>query len=231
MCVRGTFFLVTIPLYLFVFSGVEWTDKDGFTALSMAVAAGHLDLAKFLLDKGASASVKFKDGSTAAHHAATAGNFKLVELLHANGADLNAEYELGTVLHCAASQGAMEAVDKCIELGANLDVVNSMVWSCHCSLYAHSYLPYSYLLYRCPSARTHIFCFSQGLTPLLFATASGKANCACSLVNAGANLKLCMPGGISALHVSAETGQKGNLEMIQKLYASTHVHTSRFLNY
>jgi len=57
------------------------------TPLHSAAAAGHVEIARWLLERGASVDARQQGGYTALHAAAQNGDLPLVELLLAHGAD------------------------------------------------------------------------------------------------------------------------------------------------
>src|SRR5690606_1223799 len=59
----------------------------GHTALMWAAAAGHVDVARLLLDAGASANARSTAGDTPLHFAAAGGDAALIDLLLERGAD------------------------------------------------------------------------------------------------------------------------------------------------
>jgi ankyrin repeat protein len=67
---------------------VNTVDKDGGTPLSLAAAAGHLQLIVVLLDKEANTKSRNNKGRTPLLVAARAGNVRTVKLLLEHGADI-----------------------------------------------------------------------------------------------------------------------------------------------
>lgn len=62
-------------------------DRDGLTALHVAVSRGHVRCVKVLVDRGAEKDVKSNDGRTALHRAAANGDAEMVAVLVEMGAD------------------------------------------------------------------------------------------------------------------------------------------------
>ena len=62
--------------------------KDG-TALIIAVAFGHFEVVRYLLEQGADRDKAVRDGATPLHYAAEYGRLKIAKLLMVYGADLN----------------------------------------------------------------------------------------------------------------------------------------------
>jgi ankyrin repeat protein len=78
------------------------TNKNGWTALHFAAAAGHKDVAELLLANKADVNAKDKDGATPLHTAAANDHKDVAELLLANKAEVNAKDNEGmTPLHAA----------------------------------------------------------------------------------------------------------------------------------
>eukprot|EP00931_Biecheleriopsis_adriatica_P075809 TRINITY_DN49596_c0_g1_i1.p1 TRINITY_DN49596_c0_g1~~TRINITY_DN49596_c0_g1_i1.p1 ORF type:complete len:243 (-),score=66.13 TRINITY_DN49596_c0_g1_i1:76-804(-) len=81
-------------------------DEDERTAFHRACAAGHTEVAAYLLSKGAKADVADEEGWTPLHSCASKGADNLVSLLVDGGADCDAETSSGTTaLHLASSKG------------------------------------------------------------------------------------------------------------------------------
>lgn len=71
-------------------------DKDGCTALMLAIQAGHLRVTKVLLENKADVNgVRGTDGMTAAMLAASAGDIEALQLLRDSGADLRLKSSIG----------------------------------------------------------------------------------------------------------------------------------------
>lgn len=83
---------------------VDIKDKSGYTALHYAARAGHLDVCKYLLTKGADINAVTKCGeATSLHRAASVGKYEIVKFLIENRADVSRKDTDGkTVLHRAA---------------------------------------------------------------------------------------------------------------------------------
>ncbi len=98
-------------------------DNQGFTALHVAAANGHVDIISLLLKLGASISSKDFTKATALHHASMNGHSGAVELLLSAGVPVDAQEEKGaTALHLAAARGHVAVAKLLIEKGkANVD--------------------------------------------------------------------------------------------------------------
>lgn len=97
---------------------VNQATANGSTALHFAVSKGHVDVARLLLERGASARVKDGKGQYPLHRAASIGLVPLVQLLVESGKlNVNAKDRFGwTALHYALAEGhgdvAAELVNK-----------------------------------------------------------------------------------------------------------------------
>ncbi len=97
---------------------------DGFQPLGLAAFFGHLDVAEYLIEKGA-------EPSSASHnplkvmplHSAAAGNWpEMVRLLITHGAPVNVQQAEGfTPLHSAAQNGSVEIIQDLLTAGAEVN--------------------------------------------------------------------------------------------------------------
>ena len=98
-------------------ANVNETDPYGDTALSSAALWGHLEIFKFLLDRGANV----KNGQ-ALINAADGNHTAIIKLLIEKGVDINARDSYGkTALSKAARSGSREAIQLLIDNGADID--------------------------------------------------------------------------------------------------------------
>jgi ankyrin repeat protein/Tfp pilus assembly protein PilF len=126
------------------------TSNSGLTPLQSAVYGLRLNVARFLVSKGATGNIfldtamgRFEqvqrqvqrnphmvnnagvDGWTPLHHAAVAGQYKIAEFLISKNANINAEtIKEETPLHLAVSRGRKRIIKLLIINGANLNVRN-----------------------------------------------------------------------------------------------------------
>mmetsp|Transcript_20677 Transcript_20677/g.52800 ORF Transcript_20677/g.52800 Transcript_20677/m.52800 type:complete len:241 (-) Transcript_20677:99-821(-) len=98
-------------------------DEDGRGALHRACAAGHAEVAKFLVAASADVDVADNEGWTALHSCASKGEDTLVGLLLDGNADVNAATSSSaTSLHSAASKGHSAVVALLLTAGAKRNV-------------------------------------------------------------------------------------------------------------
>lgn len=128
----------TVQQLLAAGCSVDWEQKNGFTALHRAAAAGHINTVKALLAAGADATAVSKEGSSVLGAAVervivwcSCGSLGLgpdwfnrhrqtAQVLTVHGADINsATVENSNLLCHAVSQGALQAVRLLLELGAD----------------------------------------------------------------------------------------------------------------
>ncbi|MBS1839941.1 MAG: ankyrin repeat domain-containing protein, partial [Acidobacteria bacterium] len=67
------------------------TNGSGYTALTGAVASGHTEVAKWLLENGANANYSYSNGYTPLLTAAANGHLEILKALLAHGADPHAK--------------------------------------------------------------------------------------------------------------------------------------------
>lgn len=98
---------------------------DGFTPLGLACYFGQLEVARYLVLKGADVNLPSNNGfNVFPLHSAAAGNYTgIARMLIENGAQVNIRQQAGvTPLHSAAQNGNLELLILLLENGADVDV-------------------------------------------------------------------------------------------------------------
>jgi ankyrin repeat protein len=165
-------------------------NEFGSTPLAEAATVGNAAVIAALLDAGAAVDARGADGQTALMIVARSGNTAAAEALLDRGADVNAreQWREQTALMWAAAQRQPAMVELLLERGAQVDA-RSMVndWPRQVTGEPRRmYRPFG------------------GLTPLLFAAREGCLGCARALVEAGANIDLPDPKGVTALFLAID---------------------------
>lgn len=103
-------------------NAVYAADERRCTALHFACDKGFLEIARYLLDHGASLTAKDVDGDLPLHWAAYAGKAEVAGLLIERGAEIEAiNRDQNTALHYATRNGHSGTVALLLEKGANVD--------------------------------------------------------------------------------------------------------------
>ena len=101
---------------------VNAKDKDGRTPLHWACRGVHLEVVKFLVDKGADVNAADSNKVVPLHSLGVRNSTKAIELLLAKGAVINAkDYGGNTALHFAAIYNAADAAALLIDKGADIE--------------------------------------------------------------------------------------------------------------
>lgn len=100
--------------------GLQARDRDGRTALHVAVSRGHVRCVKALVERGAEKDVRSHDGRTALHLAAVNGDAEMVALLVEMGADPTVVTDRGMMPVDAARDKGYVSLDFLL----NLCVIN-----------------------------------------------------------------------------------------------------------
>ena len=101
--------------------GSSQGDLHNCTALNIACIKGYADIAKSLLEAGASHSIRDCTGSAPFSEAVYHNQVHLIPLLAQYGADVNTVNSYGwTPLHVAAFQGNLQMVEKLLNLGVDV---------------------------------------------------------------------------------------------------------------
>jgi ankyrin repeat protein len=103
--------------------GASFTSRPLFSAM----ARGHIEVMRLLLDHGADVHAKGRDGSTLLHNT---GEPDFVKLLLARGADKDARDYVGrTPLHVCAIMAWLEAAEILLEAGADVNARDCQGWT------------------------------------------------------------------------------------------------------
>ncbi|MEQ8766367.1 MAG: sulfatase-like hydrolase/transferase [Planctomycetota bacterium] len=98
----------------------DWNEATGWTPLSTAVYLGRVEIAKLLLEKGASVHTRNRDMGPTIHGAVAMDHAGLIDLLIEHGADVDARNSNGTTpLHVAAFFGRVTATEHLLAAGAD----------------------------------------------------------------------------------------------------------------
>lgn len=106
---------------------INESDRVVGTPLHYAAARGAIEVAQFVVDKGADLDVRNKSGSKATpiHLGAANGHAELVSMLLKSGASIDSLDSKGkTALHDAAVAGQLETANVLIENGADVNIVD-----------------------------------------------------------------------------------------------------------
>ena len=97
--------------------------KLGRTALTVAAKAGHIDIVKILLERGASVDIEDELGLTPLFYAAEQGHTEIVKNLLSRGAQVDRYYLIlrQTALTAATRNGHTEVVELCLNAHAAID--------------------------------------------------------------------------------------------------------------
>lgn len=108
---------------------IDYADPDGNTVLMRAALRGHMDVASFLISKGANVNITTNNGVTALLLATCEDHTSLVKLLLDAGADPNVQDDgfYGHVLRAAACKGNPATVKLLVDAHADLDA-GSWCW-------------------------------------------------------------------------------------------------------
>src|ERR1035437_3461976 len=119
--------LVYSQLLFSLGASVDGRDRNERTALHVATSYGNLEIAAFLISKGADVNALDSDGDTPLFNAGTKrGVADVFRLLLVNGAQVNVQNKDGlTPLHKAAADGSKEIFELLLDQGAELEVENN----------------------------------------------------------------------------------------------------------
>lgn len=182
-------------------SSAEW----GSTALHLAAAAGHAEVAALLLDHGADVNRRDDRGATPLHRAVE--HPELIELLAARGADPDARDQRGrSPLHWLAASPAHRGATALIARGADVDARDhNGETPLHIAAMGGRLDLVGVLLEAGadPDARARF-----GTTPLHFAARQRDPHVIAWLAGRGADLDAADEFGMTPLHEAARLGHR-----------------------
>jgi|SRR5579871_195804 len=165
-------------------ANVNAANRYGVTALYLACVNGSAPMIERLLEAGADANAVWTEGETPLMLAARTGNVEAAKVLLANGADVNAKEPVHgqTPLMWAAAEAHPAMMRELIAHGADVNMRSTVQhWQRQVtSEPREKWLPLG------------------GFTALLFAARQGCVECEHVLVDAGADVNMVDPTGISA---------------------------------
>ncbi len=197
---------------------VNVPEPDGTTALHWAVYHDDLELADRLLRAGARATATNDFGATPMSTAAVAGRAAMIERLLDAGADVESPNADGqTALMLVARTGRVDAARVLLQRGADVNAVEQ--WRGQTALMWAAAQSHPGMVKALAGAGADVNARSTvnnwerqvtaepraiyrpagGWTPLLYAAREGCVECVGILADAGANLNLADPEGISPL--------------------------------
>ncbi|KAJ3224758.1 hypothetical protein HK099_007943 [Clydaea vesicula] len=181
--------------------------------LVWAVAKGHVQTCRTLLDFNVNVSAKDKNGATALHAAAYAGQTKCATLLIERKADVNElDNDDRTPLFRACERGFVEMTSALIQAGANLKLIDKdgrspLHW-------AATFGNLSVLSMLLANGAENDNGDALGKTPLNCAALNGHTKVVKFLLENGSNCNKSDAEGRSAIHWAAIMGHIKTLELL-----------------
>jgi ankyrin repeat protein len=197
---------------------VNTPEADGTTALHWAIHQNDLDLADRLIRAGANVKAKNSFGATPMSEAALLGNAALLDKLLKAGADVESTNADGqTALMVVARTGNVEAAKILLSHGANVNAreqwreQTALMWA---AAQSHPAMVKELVAHGADvNARSKVNNWQRqvtaepraiyrpagGLTPMLYSSREGCAECTRILAEGGADLNMTDPEGVTPL--------------------------------
>lgn len=206
-----------------VYDGVCVGDeRDGYTALMLAVEKGHTEIVKLLLEGDADINDKsIKFGTTLLQIATKQGNTEVVKFL-LKEVDINEKDKLGsTALISAVENNQIKIVKTLIDHGAEIDVKDPD--GNHVLLLAiqKNYMRIAQLLLN-KVANVDIRNL-RGETALIISASSGKKEIVGALINKGADVNAKDKNGLTAMYRALLQGHKEVVQLLLENRAEVNI--------
>ncbi|KAI3845268.1 hypothetical protein MKW98_009334 [Papaver atlanticum] len=194
----------------------------GYAPLHHAIYKGHLDIVRYLLEKGANADASSDGNYTPLHIVAKTGDTKIITLLLSRGVHIDGATRIGTSLQYAAGHGHRDAVKVLLDHGANPNPVigQGMLRPLTTAILFESWECMELLLQAGANPSAESF----GNTPLILAAKEEYVGVITRLLEAGADPNYKTNVGLTALEIAA---MRCNYQIVGILF---HV-TSRIPTY
>jgi len=207
--------------------------EKGVTPLRLAVSHGHIDIVKYLLEKGANINSRDPMGSTPLHVACLLNHTRLVSLLLSHGALPDALTEDDWApLHIACQQGNLSSIESLLSAGAsvykkNCDGATPLLIACDAQLNDDK----SQLDSICRTLIDHNANVNaqdkDGNTPLLLlCQMSGMSELIRFIIERGANVNARTEDFVRPLHMALQEGQYDVAKILVENGAQIHHETS-----
>lgn len=173
-----------------IFDVNSCTEANSDTALTLASAGGHVDLVKFLINRGADLEHRDKKGFTALILAATAGHVHIVNELLDAGANIESQSERtkDTPLSLACSGGRLYVVQTLVERGANIEHRNVSDYTPLSLAASGGYVRIIELLLHSGAEINSRTGSKLGISPLMLAAMNGHKDAVLTLLDMGADI-------------------------------------------
>ncbi|KAL8530382.1 hypothetical protein ACS0TY_007425 [Phlomoides rotata] len=175
--------------------------NTGDTPLLIATKGGKVDIAKYLVSRGADITMTDSMGFTALHCSILKEAMGIMTLLLTKGADIEADSVGGTPLHCAAKSGKAGVVKFLLANNAEPDSVSKYL--CFSPLISAIYSNKVECVELLLNANADSNKFSNGLSPLAHAIEAKSNSCINFLIAAGAEVDSVSSCGLRPIEHAA----------------------------
>ena len=204
---------------------VNARNNSGTSPLMETCSNGHMNVATYLVEHGASIHLQDEDGDTCLHYAARGGHVDVVSQLLAVGAKENQDYVNArnncgsTPLMITCSNGHMNVATYLVKHGANIHLQDEDGDTCLHLAAEKGHVEVVSKLLALGEKENPDYVNARnnsGTSPLMLTCSNGHMNVATYLVEHGANIHLQDEDGDTCLNYAA---QMGHVEVVSKLLA------------
>nr|CAD7429653.1 unnamed protein product [Timema monikensis] len=190
--------------------GINSKDKQGKTPLFIASEHNHLEVVKYLTEKGADVEICSRDGYSPLYIALLKGNTNVIQFLKDVATVDKGSKNGWTLMHTASTNGHLNVIEHLLKISANINACNKYGQTpLHIAAKKNNVKVLQFLIQEGALVNFHDKTF--GWTPLNYAIQEGYLDIVEHLLNAGAELDVCEKNNMAQSESDDQVGMVHHL--------------------
>nr|CAD7201037.1 unnamed protein product [Timema douglasi] len=190
--------------------GINSKDKQGKTPLFIASEHNHLEVVKYLTEKGADVEICSRDGYSPLYIALLKGNTNVIHFLKDVATVDKGSKNGWTLMHTASTNGHLNVIEHLLKINANINACNKYGQTpLHIAAKKNNVKVLQFLIQEGALVNFHDKTF--GWTPLNYAIQEGYLDIVEHLLNAGAELDVCEKNNMAQSESDDQVGMVHHL--------------------